>query len=71
MLKVFGSGTQIYNVCKLLLWQCIDFEIFFVQDNDIETLVEELCHKLKNLEQHDGKTSFQWFKKKNNMLISH
>lgn len=59
MLKVFGSGTQIYNVCKLLLWQCIDFEIFFVQDNDIETLVEELCHKLKNLEQQDGKTSFQ------------
>lgn len=48
----------IYSVCKLLLWQCIDFEIFFVQDNDIETLVEELCHKLKNLEQHDGKTSF-------------
>lgn len=59
MLKVFGSGTQIYNVCKLLLLQCIDFEIFFVQDNDIETLVEELCQKLKNLEQHDGKTSFQ------------
>lgn len=48
----------IYSVCKLLLWQCIDLEIFFVQDNDIETLVEELCHKLKNLEQHDGKTSF-------------
>lgn len=47
----------IYSVCKLLLWQCIDLEIFFVQDNDIETLVEELCHKLKNLEQHDGKTS--------------
>lgn len=23
------------------------------EDNDIETLVEELCHKLKNLEQHD------------------
>lgn len=48
----------IYSVCKLLLWQCINLEIFFVQDNDIETLVEELCHKLKNLEQHDGKTSF-------------
>lgn len=45
------------NKCKFLLLLCIDLGFFFLQDNDIEKLVEELCHKLKTLEQHDGKLS--------------
>uniref|UniRef100_A0A8W8IT28 Uncharacterized protein n=1 Tax=Magallana gigas TaxID=29159 RepID=A0A8W8IT28_MAGGI len=35
------------------LMRYFETQVHSTVDNDIETLVEELCHKLKNLEQHD------------------